>query len=147
MVSARCSIDIDIFPTSTTSRFFEELYIILGVIHKRRRPIFLNLWPPSLPLLAQITKGWCDEFDTNFTKQHVGCPFSYNHALFWCQWLPMDENYFLRWSLNMTRPQRICYSLRANGARNGVISIGQWGVFNQKVGVVTTITFSNHKTY
>ena len=25
----------------------------------------------------------------------------YYHALFWCQWLPMDENYLLRWSLNM----------------------------------------------
>jgi hypothetical protein len=48
----------------------------------------------------------------------------------------------------------------ANGARNGVISIGQWDVFNhkkgaiwqshlaaQKEGVVTTIIFSNHKTY
>ena len=46
----------------------------------------------------------------------------------------------------------------ANGARNGVISIGQWGVFNhekgaiqshlaaQKEGVVTAIIFSNHKT-
>ena len=28
--------------------------------------------------------------------------FGYNHALFWCQWLPMDESYFLGWSLNMT---------------------------------------------
>ena len=56
--------------------------------------------------------------------------------------------------------QRICYSHWANGARNGVISIGQRGVFNhekgaiwqshlaaQKEGVVTTIIFSNHKTY
>ena len=56
--------------------------------------------------------------------------------------------------------QRICYSHWANGAQNGVISIGQWGVFNhekgaiwqsyfavQKEGVVTTIIFSNHKTY
>ena len=32
----------------------------------------------------------------------VGLGFSYNHALFWCQWLSIDENYFLRWSLNMT---------------------------------------------
>ena len=60
----------------------------------------------------------------------------------------------------MTMPQRICYSHWANGARNGVISIGQWGVFNhekgaiwqshlaaQKEGVVATIIFSNHKTY
>ena len=43
---------------------------------------------------------------------------------------------------------------------NGVISIGQWGIFNhekgaiwqshlaaQKEGVVNTIIFSNHKTY
>jgi hypothetical protein len=57
-------------------------------------------------------------------------------------------------------PKQICYSHWANGARNGVISIGQWGVFNnkkgaiwqshlaaQKEGVVTTIIFSNHKTY
>ena len=56
--------------------------------------------------------------------------------------------------------QRICYSHWANGDRNGVISIGQWGVFNhekgaiwqshlaaQKEGVVTAIIFSNHKTY
>ena len=47
----------------------------------------------------------------------------------------------------------------ANGTWNGVISIGQWGVFNhekgaiwqshlaaQKEGVVTAIIFSNHKT-
>ena len=56
--------------------------------------------------------------------------------------------------------QRICYSHWANGAPNGVISIGQWGVFNhekgtiwqshlaaQKEEVVTAIIFSNHKTY
>ena len=55
--------------------------------------------------------------------------------------------------------QRICHSHWANGAQNGVISIGQWGVFNhekgaicqshmsaQKEGVVTAIIFSNHKT-
>ena len=55
--------------------------------------------------------------------------------------------------------QRICYSHWANGAQNGVISIGQWDVFNyergaicqshlaaQKEGVVTAIIFSNHKT-
>ena len=55
--------------------------------------------------------------------------------------------------------QRICYSHWANRAQNGVISIGQWGVFNhekdaicqshlaaQKEGVVTAIIFSNHKT-
>ena len=29
-------------------------------------------------------------------------------------------------------PQRICYSHWANGSRNGVIYIGQWGVFNHK---------------
>ena len=55
--------------------------------------------------------------------------------------------------------QRICYSHWANEAQNGVISIGQWGVFKhekdaisqshlaaQKEGVVTAIIFSNHKT-
>ena len=55
--------------------------------------------------------------------------------------------------------QRICYSDWANGAQNGVISIGQWGVFNhekgaiwqshlaaQKEGVITAIIFSNDKT-
>ena len=55
--------------------------------------------------------------------------------------------------------QRICYSHWTNGARNWVIFIGQWGVFNhekgaiwqshlaaQKEGVVTAIIFSNHKT-
>ena len=59
----------------------------------------------------------------------------------------------------VTMLQRICYSHWTNGARNGVISIGQWGVFNhekgaiwqshwaaQKEGVVTAIIFSNHKT-
>ena len=57
-------------------------------------------------------------------------------------------------------PQHICYSHWANGARNGVISIEQWDLFNhekgaiwqshlaaQKEGVVATIIFSNHKTY
>ena len=34
------------------------------------------------------------------------------------------------------RPQRICYSHWANGARNGVISIGQWGVFNHEKGAI-----------
>ena len=49
--------------------------------------------------------------------------------------------------------KRICYSHWTNGDQNGVISIGQWGMFNQshlatqKEGVVTTIIFSNHKTY
>ena len=56
--------------------------------------------------------------------------------------------------------QRICYSHWANRAQNGVISIGQWSMFShekgvifepnlaaQKVGVVTTIIFSNHKIY
>ena len=32
----------------------------------------------------------------------VGQGFGYNHALFWCQWLPMDETNLLGWSLNMT---------------------------------------------
>ena len=32
--------------------------------------------------------------------------------------------------------QRICYSRLANGARNGVISIGQWGVFNREKGAI-----------
>ena len=32
----------------------------------------------------------------------VGSGFSYNHALFWRQWLPMGKNYFSEWSLNMT---------------------------------------------
>ena len=53
-----------------------------------------------------------------------------------------------------SRPQRICYSHWANRAQNGVISIGQWGVFNhekgaiwqthlaaQKEGVVTPLSF------
>ena len=56
-------------------------------------------------------------------------------------------------------PKRICYSHWAHGSQNGVISIGQWGVFNhekgaigqshleaQKEGAVTAIIFSNHKT-
>ena len=55
--------------------------------------------------------------------------------------------------------QRICYSHWENGARNGVISIGQRILFNheksaiyqshlaaQKEGVVTAIIFSNYKT-
>ena len=58
-----------------------------------------------------------------------------------------------------SRLQHICYSHWANGDRNGVISIRQWGMFNhekgailqshlaaQKEGVVPTIIFSNHKT-
>ena len=32
--------------------------------------------------------------------------------------------------------QRICYSHWANGAQNGVISIGQWGVFNHEKGAI-----------
>ena len=32
----------------------------------------------------------------------VGSGFSYNQALFSWQRLPMDEKYFLGWSLNMT---------------------------------------------
>ena len=32
----------------------------------------------------------------------TGQGFGYNHALFWCQWLPMDETNLLGWSLNMT---------------------------------------------
>jgi hypothetical protein len=60
-------------------------------------------------------------------------------------------------SVKLTFLQRTCYSHWANGDRNGVISIGQLGVFNhekdaiwqshlaaQKEGVVTTIIFSNH---
>ena len=66
---------------------------------------------------------------------------------------------FLQNALKEIQLQCICYSHWANGARNGVISIGQWGVFNhkkgaiwqshlsaQKEGVVTAIVFSNHKT-
>ena len=47
---------------------------------------------------------------------------------------------------NTSMLQRICYSHWANGAQNGLISIGQWGVAAQKEGVVTAIIFSNHKT-
>ena len=56
----------------------------------------------------------------------------------------------------LDRAPSICYSHWANG----VISIGQWGMFHhekgaiwqshlaaQKEGVVTTIFYSNHKTY
>ena len=32
--------------------------------------------------------------------------------------------------------QRICYSHWANRAQNGVISIGQWGVFNHEKGAI-----------
>ena len=32
--------------------------------------------------------------------------------------------------------QRTCYSHWTNGARNGVISIGQWGVFNHEKGAI-----------
>ena len=32
--------------------------------------------------------------------------------------------------------QRICYSHWANWAQNGVISIGQWGVFNHEKGAI-----------
>ena len=38
------------------SCFDHWIHLALGVIHKRRRPIFPNLWPPSLPLSPQITK-------------------------------------------------------------------------------------------
>ena len=40
------------------------------------------------------------------------------------------------WTTKMTWPQRICYSHWANGALNGVISIGQWGVFNHEKGAI-----------
>ena len=33
-------------------------------------------------------------------------------------------------------PQRISYSHWANGAQNGMISIGQWGVFNHEKGTI-----------
>ena len=36
----------------------------------------------------------------------------------------------------MILPQCICYSHWANEARNGMISIGQWGVFNLKKGAI-----------
>ena len=62
-----------------------------------------------------------------------------------------------RWFRSYTS---IYYSQWANGAQNGVISIGQWSVFNhqkgaiwqshlaaQKEGVLTAIIFSNHKTF
>ena len=39
-------------------------------------------------------------FQNNMLGVSLG--FSYNHALFWCQWLSIDENYFLGWSLKMT---------------------------------------------
>ena len=39
-------------------------------------------------------------FQNNMLGVSLG--FSYNHALLWCQWLSIDENYFLQWSLNMT---------------------------------------------
>ena len=35
-----------------------------------------------------------------------------------------------------TVPQHICYSNWVNGARNGVISIVQWGVFNHEKGAI-----------
>ena len=44
----------------------------------------------------------CFQHFTKVPKQHVCQGFSYNHALFRCQWLFMDEIYFLGWSLNMT---------------------------------------------
>ena len=37
---------------------------------------------------------------------------------------------------NLNRPQRINYSHWAHGAQNGVISIGQWGVFNHEKGAI-----------
>jgi hypothetical protein len=33
-------------------------------------------------------------------------------------------------------PEHICYSHWPNGAGNGVISIGQWGVFNHEKGSI-----------
>ena len=69
-----------------------------------------------------------------------------------CQILKMNDKNF---KLSVYETESHC----SNGARNGVISIGQWGVFNhekgaicqshlaaQKEGVVTAIIFSNHKT-
>ena len=38
--------------------------------------------------------------------------------------------------IECTELQRICYSHWANGAQNGVISIGQWGVFNHEKGAI-----------
>ena len=38
--------------------------------------------------------------------------------------------------LGHSMPQRICYSHCANGAQNGVISIGQWRVFNHEKGAI-----------
>ena len=39
---------------------------------------------------------------------------------------------FFVWFFYLIVRQRICYSHWANGARNEVISIGQWGVFNHE---------------
>ena len=51
-----------LFSTTKTSIFSINIprsvwtYNYLRAIHKRRRPILPNLWPPSLPLSAQVTR-------------------------------------------------------------------------------------------
>ena len=50
--------------------------------------------------------------------------------------LGQSMSYHSNFILMLSRLQRICYSHWANGARNGVISIGQWGVFNHEKGAI-----------
>jgi hypothetical protein len=47
----------------------------------------------------------------------------------------LNANHLFVWH-KMFVLQRICYSHLANGARNGVISIGQWGVLNHEKGAI-----------
>ena len=63
--------------------FIIEILFSSVKVHKQKKIKFFSLDFPPLLL--------------NFGEE-----FSFNHALFWCHWLPMDENYFLGWSLDMT---------------------------------------------
>ena len=110
----------------------------------------------------------------NCSKRHCGIPISTFLNLLHLLDMKTSSNvrntflvFFYSWNTKLpfwmkmkTLRQRICYSHWTNGAWSGVISIWQWGVFNheksavwqshlaaQKEGVITTIIFSNHKTY
>ena len=63
--------------------------------------IWLLLSQYTLLLPKRISKrGSAQRFQNPMLGTGQG--FGYNHALFWCQWLPMDETNLLGWSLNMT---------------------------------------------
>ena len=129
-------------------RCFPPEMTFLKIIFKRQKVIQVEVWYDKWP-----HNLW---YDGNYSGASKGT-----------QALQLPTHNFWQhrlWKIQlrdyMFLPQGICYSHWANGDQNGVISIGQWGVFNhekgaiwqshsaaQKEGVVNTTIFSNDKTY